>query len=255
MARFFEKGKEKLLNTFIFTLIYMVVVIYVSNLCTTIYLHRCLAHRALQLNPLVSGFMQIWLWLHTGIYPREWVAVHRKHHRFSDVEGDPHSPKLEGLAKILWANAYLYKKEARNPETIERYTRDLPNTFMEGYVTRRGYTGLAIGLLIAVGLLGAIIGPLAFILQALIYVFLNGIINGVCHVIGYRNFENGATNLRWVAWLTAGEGLHNNHHEFPSSAKLSVRRSEFDPAWPVICLLRFMRLAAVRPVPIADSSH
>lgn len=229
-------------------LVYMAVIVQVSNLCTTVCLHRSLTHRALKLNPVVSGAMEIWLWLHTGINPREWVAVHRKHHAFSDIDGDPHSPKLEGLWKILVANAYLYKKEAANPETLERYTRDMPVTWMERYVVRHGYKGLFAGLAIAVVLVGPIAGPIAFVLQALIYVFLNGIINGVCHVIGYRNFDNGATNLRWVAWITAGEGLHNNHHQYPSSAKLSLRRSEFDPAWPLIRLLRAFRLAEVRPL-------
>lgn len=224
----------------------MIVVIQISNLCTTIYLHRSLAHRALSLHPVISGMMQIWLWLHTGIYPREWVAVHRKHHAFSDVEGDPHSPKLEGLFKIVLANAYYYKKETKNPETIERYTRDLPRTWLERNLLGRGNWGVLLGLAIAVLLLGFIAGPIAYVLQGVIYVVLNGIINGVCHVIGYRNFNNEATNLRWVAWLTAGEGLHNNHHEYPSSAKLSVRPSEFDPAWPVIWLLTTFRLAQVR---------
>lgn len=229
-------------------LIYMVVTIHISNLCTTIYLHRSLAHRALTLNPVVAGLMQIWLWLHTGINPREWVAVHRKHHAFSDEEGDPHSPKLEGLVKILLGNAYLYKKEANNAETIERYTRDIPRSGLEKYVIRHGYKGLFAGLALAVILLGPLAGAVAFVLQAGIYVFLNGIINGVCHVIGYRNFDNGATNLRWVAWITAGEGLHNNHHQYPSSPKLSVRRSEVDPAWPVIAVLKLLRLAQVRPL-------
>jgi stearoyl-CoA desaturase (delta-9 desaturase) len=187
--------------------------------------------------------MQFWLWLHTGIKPREWVAVHRKHHRFSDKEGDPHSPKLEGLGKILLANFYFYQKEASNAETVARYTRDIPESRMERDIMSRGFVGPGLGILIAVLLLGPIIGVTAFLLQGSIYIFLNGMINGVCHVIGYRNFDNEATNLRWVAWLTAGEGFHNNHHHSPSRAKLSVRGSEFDPAWVVIRLLRVARLA------------
>ncbi len=229
--------------TLVFAAIYIVVVVQISNLCTTIYLHRHLAHHALRLQPVASLFMQFWLWLHTGINPREWVAVHRKHHRFSDKEGDPHSPKLEGLAKILLANAYLYKKEANNPETVTRYTRDIPKSRMEQHVLSHGYTGAGLGILTAVLLFGPIIGVTAFLLQASIYIFLNGMVNGVCHVIGYRNFDNEATNLRWVAWLTAGEGFHNNHHHAPSRAKLSVRGSEFDPAWMVLRLLRMVRLA------------
>lgn len=233
------------------TILYIAVVLQITNLCTTIYLHRSLAHSALRLKPAVSWAMQGWLWLHTGIVPREWVAVHRKHHQFSDQEGDPHSPKLEGVLKVLFANVYFYKKEAANPETVTRYTRDLPVTTLERVLFRHGWIGLFCGAAIAVALLGLAAGLIAFILQALLYIFLNGMINGVCHAIGYRNFNNEATNLRWVAWLTAGEGLHNNHHHTPASPKLSYKRSEFDPAWLVIRILSLLRLAQVRPNPLA----
>lgn len=187
--------------------------------------------------------MQVWLWLFTGMKARQWAAVHRKHHRFTDIEGDPHSPKLEGLGKILLANALLYRREASNPETLERYTRDIKQNWIQRNILGRGYTGMAVGLTITILLLGVPGGLLAFVVNALLYVFLSGIINGACHVIGYRNFPNPATNLHWAGWLIAGEGYHNNHHEFPASAKFSKRRNEFDPAWPVIWLLVRLRLA------------
>ena len=232
---------------FLYAAIYVAVVVQISNLCTTIYLHRYMAHHALKLHPSVAMGMQFWLWLHTAIDPREWVAVHRKHHRFPDEHGDPHSPKLEGLWKVLMTNAFLYRKEAANPETVARYTRDIRTNRFEDFIHRQGYLGLLLGVLAAGVLLGPIAGVVAFLLQAAVYVFLNGMINGACHAVGYRNFHNTATNLRWVAWLTAGEGLHNNHHHAPSSPKLSVRLSEIDPAWPVIRLLEWMKLAKVRP--------
>ena len=232
--------------TLLFAAIYVAVAVQISNLCTTIYLHRFLAHSGLKLKPVVSVSMQFWLWFHTGIKPRQWVAVHRKHHQFSDEHGDPHSPRLEGLWKVLLANTYLYQKEAGNTETVSRYTRDIAETRMERHVTRHGNIGIVLGVLLAVLLLGPLAGVLAFLVQAALYLILNGMINGACHVLGYRNFDNTATNIRWVALLTAGEGLHNNHHHSPSSAKLSLRRSEIDPAWPVIRLLQFLRLAEAR---------
>ena len=232
--------------TFLYWGIYVAVVTQISNLCTTIYLHRHLSHHALKLHPTVTMTMQFWLWLHTAINPREWVAVHRKHHQFPDEHGDPHSPHLEGLWKVLLTNAYLYHKEASNPETVTQYTKDISTNRIENFMHAHGYLGLGLGILGACVLLGPLAGILAFVLQAALYIFLNGMVNGACHVLGYRNFQNSATNLRWVAWLTAGEGLHNNHHHSPSSAKLSLRASEFDPAWPFIRLLQIFGLAEYR---------
>ena len=241
--------------TLLFAAIYVAVVVQISNLCTTIYLHRFLTHSGLRLKPVVSVSMQFWIWFHTGIKPREWVAVHRKHHQFSDEHGDPHSPRLEGLWKVLLANTYLYQKEAGNAETVSRYTRDIKETWIERHITRHGNIGIVLGIALAVLLLGPLAGVLAFAVQAVLYLILNGMINGACHVLGYRNFDNTATNIRWVALLTAGEGLHNNHHHSPSSAKLSLRRSEIDPAWPVIRLLQFLRLAEARNLLTLPSSN
>jgi stearoyl-CoA desaturase (delta-9 desaturase) len=227
-----------------------------SGLSTTIYLHRTMAHKGLKLHPVIALLMQVQLWLFTGIVVREWVAVHRKHHHFTDEEGDPHSPYLKGLWRVLLWNALYYAREANKPEVIEKYTRDIPHTRADKLLSR-GWVGLACGFLLfaASGYwllptwVGAVLGASTFVLQGLAYIGMNAVINGACHAVGYRNFENTATNLRLVAWFSAGEGLHNNHHQYPASSKLSMRKWEFDPAWPVIRLLEALSLARPLPLP------
>jgi stearoyl-CoA desaturase (delta-9 desaturase) len=225
------------------------VLLQTSVIFTTIYLHRSKTHGGLELNPVVGFLMHLELSLFTGVIPREWAAVHRKHHHFSDVEGDPHSPYLRGLWTVLLGNYFLYRNEARNPETILKYTPDWKNDPLDRLRIMR-FAALG-GLAIFVALFGFLWGPIAWVTHIVLYVLLNSMINSVCHMVGYRNFANKATNLQWVALLTGGEGLHNNHHEFPSSARLAVKRREIDPAWPVIRLLEKLRLAKVRPLPVA----
>lgn len=237
---------------FLYAVGLVAVTVQISSFATSIYLHRCLAHRALALNPAVSFLARLELWLATGIVPKEWVAVHRKHHRHTDVEGDPHSPILEGLWKILLGNVYYYAREARNGDTLTRFAPDIGNSWLDRHVFRYGALGLGVGVLLFVLLVGSIWGPIAFATQAAAYIFSNAVINGAGHAVGYRTFENTATNLRAVALLTAGEGLHNNHHAYPTSARFSIGRGEFDPSWPVIRLLSLLRLA--RPVRLAPSA-
>lgn len=234
---------------FLFALLLVVVTMQLSSFATTIYLHRCLAHRGLQLSPIVAFPMRLHLWLATGISPKEWVAVHRKHHRHTDVVGDPHSPVLEGLWHILLGNAYYYAREARHPETVATFAPDVGNGWLDRYLFRFGILGISLGVLIFVLLLGPLWGPIAFIVQAALYIFINAVINGANHAVGYQSFENTATNLRLVALFTGGEGLHNNHHAYPTSARFSLRKGEFDPSWPVLRLLAWIRLA--RPLHIA----
>jgi stearoyl-CoA desaturase (Delta-9 desaturase) len=234
---------------FLYALALVAVTVQISSFATSIYLHRCLAHRALTLNPVVSFLARLELWLATGIASKEWVAVHRKHHRHTDVEGDPHSPILEGLWKILLGNVFYYTREARNPDTLTRFAPDVGNSWLDRHVFRYGLLGLGLGLTLYMLLTGLIWGPIAFATQAAVYIFFNAVINGAGHAIGYRTFENTATNLRTVALLTAGEGLHNNHHAYPTSARFSLRRNEFDPSWPIIRLLSWLHLA--RPVHLA----
>jgi len=237
------------LTEFLYALALVAVSVQLSTFATSIYLHRSLTHRALYLHPVVVFPMRLQLWLATGIVPKEWVAVHRKHHRFADVEGDPHSPVLKGLWRILVGNAYYYARETCNPETVTRYAPDVGNNWFDRHVFRHGLLGLGLGLLLFGLLLGPLWGGLAFATQAVVYIFFNAVINGAGHAVGYRTFENTATNMRLVALLTAGEGLHNNHHAYPTSARFSLRRWELDPSWPVIRLLTLARLA--RPLHLA----
>jgi stearoyl-CoA desaturase (delta-9 desaturase) len=240
------------LLTVLWALLAAFVLAQISSFCTTIYLHRAMTHQGLKLHPVVGFLMHLELWLATGIVPREWAAVHRKHHQFSDREGDPHSPYIEGLWKVLFLNFVMYKREIRNPETIQKYTPNwkddlidrIPSAGRVGPIVGMALAALAFGTLAGVGFwTGALVGLVAWWVHGGMYIFLNAMINSVCHKIGYRNFDNSATNLQWVAWITAGEGLHNNHHEFPSSASMKAVRGEFDPAWPVIRLLEKLGLA------------
>lgn len=230
--------------TWVAALIVAIVIVQISTLCTTIYLHRTLAHHGLQLHPGVAFLMRLELWLSTGIVPRQWVAVHRKHHQFPDQEGDPHSPVLKGLWKIQLGNVIYYKREASNPETVARYSHDIPNDLADRLLFNHAWVGPALGIVALSLVFGWLIGPLTYFFAAGVYIFLNATINGVCHMIGYKNFKDAvATNLRWVALITAGEGLHNNHHQYPGSAKFSMRKWEPDPGWAVIRLLTAMGLA------------
>ena len=211
----------------------------VAVFSTTIYLHRTATHRALVLHPRLRGCSGSASGLTTGIVPAEWVAVHLKHHAFTDEEGDPHSPALEGFWKVQWGNVFHYIRELKDRSIVAKYAHHIKN----GRVgPRRSSIAARIGpILGTIGLclvLGVGWGLLAAGIHAFMYVFvLSSSINGLCHHVGYRNFANTATNIRFVAWLTGGEGLHNNHHGFPRSPKFSVKRSEFDPAWPMIRLL------------------
>jgi stearoyl-CoA desaturase (delta-9 desaturase) len=184
------------------------------------------------------------LWITTGLSTREWVAVHRKHHAFTDEEGDPHSPALVGFWSVQLGNVFHYLKEARNPGVIERYARDIEDDVWERWLFRHGLVGPLVGTTALCALIGVGWGLLAAATHGVIYVFvLSSSINGLCHHVGYRNFDNTATNIRLLALITGGEGLHNNHHGFPRSPKFSFRASEFDPAWPIIRLLVALGLA------------
>jgi stearoyl-CoA desaturase (delta-9 desaturase) len=231
-----------------------------STFATTIYLHRGVTHQALKLHPAVAFMMHLSLALGTGIVPREWAAVHRKHHRFSDQEGDPHSPYIEGLWKVLFLNVVMYRNEIRNPDTVKTFT-PVWNDDLIDKVPRIGTFGPAAGMILLAAFLpwflgvnywmGAILGVATWWLNAGMYVFLNAMINSVCHKVGYRNFDNLATNLQWVALITAGEGLHNNHHQFPMSARMKARKLEIDPAWLVIRALEKLGLAEYRKSSLA----
>ena len=221
---------------------------------TTIYLHRSATHRALVLNPVVELGFRVVIWITTGIAPRQWVAVHRKHHAFTDEEGDPHSPLLMGFWSVQLGNAFHYVREASKPEVVYKYAPDLAPDGWDRTLFDRAWLGLLLGIAALCAVLGVGWGLLAALLHTIMYVFvLSPSINGLCHHTGYRNFENTATNIRTLALLTGGEGLHNNHHGYPRSPKFSLRFREVDPAWPVIQLLTRLKLA--RPYKTIEQSE
>ncbi|MFP3901080.1 MAG: fatty acid desaturase [Acidimicrobiia bacterium] len=217
-----------------------------ATLVTTVFLHRALAHRALSLAPGVTFAGRLLTWLTTGIRPREWAAVHRKHHAFTDVEGDPHSPALLGWVRVQLTNAALYRRTARDGVTVRRYARDLPADRWDRVLFDRAWLGLGVGIALLIAVLGPAWGLVAAVWHATAYLSLNAAINAVGHTFGARPHDNSGTNLQWLAWITAGEGLHNNHHAAPTAARLAFRRGEADPAWPLIVALRRLKLATVR---------
>jgi stearoyl-CoA desaturase (delta-9 desaturase) len=226
------------LYSILLTLLAAAFVVQVAVFSTTIFLHRTATHRALVLHPAVAWAFRCAVWLTTGLSTKEWVAVHRKHHAFTDQEGDPHSPALMGFWSVQLGNVFLYVKEAKNKDVVERYARDIEVDWWDRVFFNRGLLGLAVGIAVLCLVLGPGWGLLAAGIHALTYVFvLSSSINGLCHHVGYKNFDNTATNLRVLALLTGGEGLHNNHHGYPRSPKFSFRASELDPAWPIIRLL------------------
>jgi len=232
------------LSSLVLCLVVAALVIQTAVFSTTIYLHRTATHKALTLHPAVAWAFKFALWITTGLSTKEWVAVHRKHHAFTDEEGDPHSPALEGFWKVQLGNVFYYMREVKKTDVVERYARDIEEGWWDRNVFRYGLLGLTIGTVALCLVLGVWWGLLAAGIHAVMYVFvLSSSINGLCHHVGYRNFENTATNIRFIALLTGGEGLHNNHHGFPRSPKFSWRPSEIDPAWPVIKLLIALRLA------------
>jgi stearoyl-CoA desaturase (delta-9 desaturase) len=181
-----------------------------------------------------------------GIKARQWVAVHRKHHAFTDVDGDPHSPALLGWVRVQLTNVGLYRKVANDPEQVARYARDLPPDRWDKYLFDHAFLGLGLGIVLLCVLLGPVWGIVAALFHAVTYVGLSGAVNAVGHTFGRQPFDNSATNLQWLAFLTAGEGLHNNHHAAPTSAKLSHRKIEIDPAWWFIATFRKLGWVKIR---------
>jgi stearoyl-CoA desaturase (Delta-9 desaturase) len=218
----------------------------VGNFATTIYLHRALAHRAITLSPAATFLARTVIWLTTGIKPREWAAVHRRHHAFTDTEGDPHSPKLLGWFRVQLTNAALYRRAARDGVTVPRYARDIPQDRWDRLLFDKAWLGLGITFALLILVLGPVWGVFAGLVHVLTYLALSAAVNGIAHTFGRQPHDNSATNLQWLAWLTAGEGLHNNHHATPTVARLAHRRGEIDPAWPVVRLLRRFGHAKVR---------
>lgn len=233
-------------------LIAALVMTHITIASVTIYLHRHSAHRSLDLHPIASHFFRFWLWMTTGQVTKEWTAVHRKHHAKCEREGDPHSPVVFGIKKVFWQGAELYRAETKNQETLDRYGHNTPDDWMERNVyTGHSVLGVALMLIIDVALFGAL-GLSVWALQmAWIPITAAGIINGIGHWWGYRNFEatDASTNISPWGIIIGGEELHNNHHTYPTSAKLSVKPYEFDIGWLYISILQRLGLATVKKLP------
>jgi stearoyl-CoA desaturase (delta-9 desaturase) len=231
--------------------VYALAMTHVTIAAVTIYLHRHQAHRGLDLHPVVSHFFRFWLWLTTGMVTREWTAIHRKHHARCETIEDPHSPQIFGIRKLLLEGSELYRAEAKNRETIEKFGSGTPNDWIErNLYSRRSVMGPYTMLAINVVLFGPI-GITIFAVQMLwIPVMAAGVINGVGHYWGYRNFaaEDASRNILPWGIIIGGEELHNNHHAYPSSARLSSKWYEFDIGWMYIRLMEMVGLARVKKV-------
>lgn len=225
------------------------ILVQITIAAVTLYLHRSQTHRALELHPIVSHFFRLWLWLTTGMVTAEWVAIHRKHHAFSDVEGDPHSPIVYGIKKILWQGAEVYRAARKDKEMIAKYGHGTPNDWIERNIySRFSAKGIFVMLFIDLLLFG-IPGLSIWAIQMIwIPFWAAGVVNGIGHYSGYRNFEckDTSTNVFPFAFWIGGEELHNNHHTFASSAKFSVKWWEFDIGWLYIRILSFLGLAKVK---------
>jgi len=231
------------------TIIYTLVMVQITIACVTLYLHRSQAHRAVQFHPAVAHFMRFWLWLTTGMVTKEWVAIHRKHHQRSDQEGDPHSPQIYGIWRVLFGGALLYAQAAKNKILLEELGTGTPNDWIEeNLYTPHSRLGILIMLIIDL----VLFGPVGFVVWGVqmlwIPLWAAGVINGLSHWWGYRNTDTKDTsrNLWPLAIWIGGEELHNNHHADGASAKFKQRWWEVDIGWCYISILRFFRLAKVR---------
>ena len=225
------------------------VLTHITIAAVTIFLHRHQSHRALSLHPLISHFFRFWLWLTTGMVTKEWVAVHRKHHARCETPEDPHSPRYKGLGNVVLKGTWLYMKEARNQETLKKYGHNTPDDWVENKIYSR-YPTLGIGLMAVLDVLFfGTVGLVIFAVQMVwIPLWAAGVINGVGHRLGYRNFETTDASTNIIPWgiLIGGEELHNNHHAYPASARLSNKWWEFDVGWMYIRLMESFKLAKVK---------
>ncbi len=225
---------------------------HITMISVTVFLHRHQAHRALDLHPGVAHFFRLWLWLTTGQVTKEWAAIHRKHHAKCEQPDDPHSPQVYGIRKVLFQGAELYRAESKNKETMARYGHGTPDDWMErNLYTRFSWQGVGLMLVINLTLFGALGLTVWAVQMAWTPITAAGIINGAAHFWGYRNFESpdASTNISPWGIIIAGEELHNNHHTYPTSAKLSVKPYEFDIGWMYISILQFAGLAHVKKTP------
>ncbi len=233
-------------------LLYTLAATHVTIAAVTIFLHRSQAHRALELHPIVSHFFRLWLWLTTGMVTKEWVAIHRKHHAKCETVDDPHSPVTRGIKTVLLTGSELYRAEAKVQETLDKYGHNTPDDWIErNLYSRYSWQGVGLTMIVNLYLFGAL-GLTVWAVQMLwIPITAAGIINGIGHYWGYRNFEaqDASTNVSPWGIIIGGEELHNNHHTYPTSAKLSVKPYEFDIGWLYIRSMELVGLAKVRKTP------
>ena len=232
--------------------LFTLAVTHVTMISVTVFLHRHQAHRALDLHPIASHFFRFWLWLTTGQVTKEWASIHRKHHAKCEQADDPHSPHVYGIKTVLLQGAELYRAESRNKETMARYGHGTPNDWIErNLYTRFSWQGVGLMLILDLALFGAAGLSVWAVQMAWTPIMAAGIINGAAHFWGYRNFEapDASTNISPWGILIAGEELHNNHHTYPTSAKLSVKPYEFDIGWMYISLMQMAGLAKVKKTP------
>jgi stearoyl-CoA desaturase (Delta-9 desaturase) len=232
--------------------LYTLVTTHITIASVTIYLHRHQAHRSMDLHPAVAHFFRFWLWLGTGQVTKEWVAIHRKHHAKCETKDDPHSPHAHGIKTVFWTGAELYRQEAKNTETLAKYGHGTPDDWVERHVyDRLRWQGVALMMIIDLALFGAAGLTVWAVQMAWIPVTAAGVINGIGHYWGYRNFEapDASTNITPWGILIGGEELHNNHHTYPTSAKFSVKPYEFDMGWVYISLMQKVGLAKVKKTP------
>ena len=230
---------------------YTAVMTHITIASVTIFLHRSQAHRGLDLHPAVMHFFRFWLWMTTGMVTKEWVSIHRKHHAKCETEEDPHSPIVRGIKKVFFEGAELYREEAKNKETLEKYGHGTPDDWLErNLYAKHSALGVSIMMVINIMLFG-VVGISVWAIQ-MVWIPLTaaGIINGIGHYWGYRNYEcnDAATNIFPIGIIIGGEELHNNHHTFGTSAKLSSKWYEFDIGWMYIRILAFLGLATVKKV-------
>jgi stearoyl-CoA desaturase (delta-9 desaturase) len=230
-------------------IIYTLVVTHITIICVTLFLHRSQAHRAIIFHPILSHFMRFWLWLTTGMVTKQWVAIHRKHHRFSDAEGDPHTPHVYGIKRVLFKGALLYNDASKDKDMVNTYGVGTPSDWMELHLYQpHSRLGIGLLLLLSVFLFGWW-GLLIWGIQMIwIPFWAAGVINGIGHWIGYRNGHTKDYSRNISPWgiIIGGEELHNNHHLDPASARLSKNWYEFDIGWMWLSIFRFFKLARLK---------
>lgn len=222
---------------------------HITIVCVTLFLHRGQAHRGIIFNPIVSHFMRFWLWLTTGMVTKQWVAIHRKHHRYCETKDDPHSPRIHGLYKVLFGGAFLYHEASKDKDMVDTYGVGTPDDWVEQNIyTPHSRLGISILFLLNIYLWGWV-GAIVWGIQMIwIPFWAAGVVNGLGHWFGYKNTKTNDTSTNLIPWgiIIGGEELHNNHHAEPANSKLSRKWFEFDIGYMYLKLMTYLKLAKLR---------